>query len=176
MTVTFELKGETPTGYVRLSAANLNQLRYQELEERMTSQALQVKEYTDRYISGTVVAEKDQILFLSIPYDEGWEVVVDGKATKTEKIGDAFLAVPLSEGEHEVELGFTPDGFSIGWKISLICMIIFAGICAMTPRIRRKRQEKEEARLKKMLWEEEFFLMQESKNEESASDEMPEEV
>ena len=176
VTVTFELKGETPTGYVRLSAANLNQLRYQELEERMTSQALQVKEYTDRYISGTVVAEKDQILFLSIPYDEGWEVVVDGKATKTEKIGDAFLAVPLSEGEHEVELGFTPDGFSIGWKISLICMIIFAGICAMTPRIRRKRQEKEEARLKKMLWEEEFFLMQESKNEESASDEMPEEV
>ena len=153
VTVSFELKGETDTGYVRLSAADFNRERYDEVVSEMTSRSFQVKSHTDRSVSGTVVAGENQLLFLSIPYDKGWKAVVDGKPVKTEKIGNAFLAVPLSEGEHEVTLAFTPDGFSVGWKISLISFLIFIGICVLTPRIRQKRKEKQEKDISN-VWEE----------------------
>ena len=172
VTVTFELKGETPTGYVRLSAADFNEARYEELAEKLTSGAFQLKKQTDRMVSGTVNAGADQILFFSIPYDEGWKVVVDGKATKAEKIGNAFLAVPLSEGEHEITMTFTPGGWSVGWKITLISFAIFILLCVLTPRIRKKRQQKLEARLAADLWEEEIHMQEERKNGES----MPSEI
>lgn len=172
VTVTFELKGETPTGYVRLSAADFKASRYEEFAARMTSRAFRIQEQTERSVSGTVDAGDDQILFLSIPYDKGWKVVVDGRATKAEKIGNAFMAIPLDEGEHEITLTFTPGGFSIGWKISLISFGIFILLCVMTPRIRRRRQQKWEARLETSLLDEEFLLQEERKSEESRVDEI----
>src|SRR5699024_10716254 len=115
VTVKFELKGETPTGYVRLSAADFNATLYESLVKIMTSRAFQIEEMTDRYISGTVAAGENQKLFLLVPYDDGWEVLVDGKPADTEKIGNAFLAVSLTPGEHHISLTFTPSGFSAGW-------------------------------------------------------------
>lgn len=141
VTVKFELKGETPTGYVRLSAADFNATLYESLVKIMTSRAFQIDEMTDRYISGTVSAGENQKLFLSVPYDDGWEVLVDGKPADTEKIGSAFLAVSLTPGEHHISLTFTPSGFSAGWKISLLCFGIYILICICAPVIRRKRQE-----------------------------------
>lgn len=171
VTVTFELKGETPTGYVRLSAADFNLSCYEELVTKMTSGTFQIQERTDRSVSGTVAAGENQILFLSIPYDKGWKVVVDGEVTKAEKIGNAFLAVPLTEGEHEITLTFTSDGFSEGWKISLISFGIFIFICAMMPGIRKRRRQKQEEKLSAILWDEEILLQKERKNEESMADE-----
>lgn len=137
----------------------------------MTSGTFQIQERTDRSVSGTVAAGENQILFLSIPYDKGWKVVVDGEVTKAEKIGNAFLAVPLTEGEHEITLTFTSDGFSEGWKISLISFGIFIFICAMMPGIRKRRRQKQEEKLSAILWDEEILLQKERKNEESMADE-----
>ena len=176
VTVAFELKGETPTGYVRLSAADFNQLRYEEMAGKLISGAFQVKEQTDRSLSGTVAAGEDQILFLSIPYDKGWKAVVDGKTVETQKIGDAFLAVPLSEGEHEITLTFTPDGFSVGWKISVISLFIFVMICVMTPGIRKKRQKKYEEKLMADLLKQEEEFLEEGKNRESLPGEISDEL
>ncbi len=140
VTVRFQLKGEKETGYVRLSAAALNPERFSALAEAMTSQAFAMEENNARHISGTVTAKSDQMLFFSIPYDEGWTVLVDGVKTEPTSVGDAFLAVPLEEGEHTVSLTYTPPGFSAGWKISLISLILFVGICAAFPTIRRRRE------------------------------------
>ncbi len=141
LTVKFELKGETPTGYVRLSAADFNSSLYESLAKNMTSQAFRIEKMTDRYISGNVNAKDNQKLLFSIPYDKGWKVLVDGEPAETEKIGDAFLAVALEPGEHQISLTFTPSGFSEGWKISLLSFGVFILICLSSPCIRRKREE-----------------------------------
>lgn len=141
LTVKFELKGETPTGYVRLSAADFNSSLYESLAKNMTSQAFRIEKMTDRYISGNVDAKDNQKLLFSIPYDKGWKVLVDGEPAETEKIGDAFLAVALEPGEHQISLTFTPSGFSAGWKISLLSFGVFILICLSSPCIRRKREE-----------------------------------
>ena len=127
--VTFELKGETEDGYVRLSAADFDQQAYGDLKKIVATRAFSVDRYSDRFIEGSVNAAQDQTLFFSIPYDKGWKVTIDGKEAKTHKIGDAFLGVNISSGKHKVSLKYTPPGFTVGWKITVLSAAIFLILC-----------------------------------------------
>ena len=86
--VTFQLKGETETGYVRLSAADFDQKEYNNLKEETADRAFIVRDYSSNYIEGNVNAKTDQTLFFSIPYDEGWYVEVDGKPADMWAVGN----------------------------------------------------------------------------------------
>ena len=39
-----------------------------------------------------------------------------------------MIAVELTEGEHVVSFTYQNKAFSLGWKISLGCLLVFAGI------------------------------------------------
>ena len=158
LTIRFELKGETENGYVRLSAADFKKAEYERLAQKMTSQAFQITGMNDRRIEGQVKAADHQLLFFSIPYDKGWKVEVDGEKAKTVKVGDAFLAVPLSEGEHKVRLTFVPNGFAQGWKISIISIALFLLILISDLGLIRKKPAKHDKGRR-------------GKNDETASDE-----
>lgn len=64
-------------------------------------------------------------LFLTVPYETGWTVHVDGAETEPVKILDSFIYVPLTEGsEHAVTLDFLPEGFAAGNIISVAGLAI----------------------------------------------------
>ena len=143
ITVRMQMKEEDMSGYVRLSAACLDEEMYGAFEEELTEERLfQIENFTERSFEGAVVADDDQILMFSIPYDAGWKVLVDGKETKTKKIVDAFLAVPLEEGAHKISMSYTPEGFSLGWKLSLLCLLLFAGSCCLAVRKKKVRKKR----------------------------------
>ena len=143
ITVRMQMKEEDMSGYVRLSAACLDEEMYGAFEMEFVEERLfQIQSFTERSFEGTVVADEDQILMFSIPYDAGWKVLVDGKETKTKKIVDAFLAVPLGEGAHKISMSYTPEGFSLGWKLSLLCLLLFAGSCCLTVRMKKARKKR----------------------------------
>ena len=139
----FELKGETEDGYVRLSAADFDQEVFEDFKKTAAEQAFTVTDYSSNSLEGTVDASDNQTLFLSIPYDSGWKVKVDGKEVKTCRIGDAFLGVKVPSGEHTVSLKYTPPGFSIGWKVSLAAAIIFIVLCFVKYRYKADIKKKE---------------------------------
>lgn len=144
ITATFELLGETPDGYVRVSAANMDQELYDQLADKMTSHSLKLTKVTDTEIEGTVTAGKGQKMMMSIPYDPGWTVLVDGVKVKTTKVGDAFLAFPLKEGYHDVSLSYIPGGFATGWQISLASLILY--LLGSSVILKRKRLEAEQTK------------------------------
>ena len=141
--VTFELKGETEDGYVRLSAADFDQEVFEDFKKTVAEQAFTVTDYSSSSLEGVVDVSDNQTLFLSIPYDSGWKVKVDGKEVKTCRIGDAFLGVKVPSGEHTVSLKYTPSGFSIGWKVSLAAAIIFIVLCFVKYRYKADIKKKE---------------------------------
>lgn len=87
---------------------------------------LHLTSWTDTKLSGTVYAQSAGTLFLSIPYDAGWTVTVDGEEVETEKLFDAFLSVPVSEGEHEIALHYFPEGLAPGLAITAGSIGVFA--------------------------------------------------
>lgn len=76
-------------------------------------------------ISGEISLNKKKILCLSIPYSRGWEARVDEKTSRIMKVNTMFMAIPLEEGTHRIELRYHTPGSRIGSIISLI------GLCFM---------------------------------------------
>lgn len=102
---------------------------FQNRLQQLKSQAMQVTSYDSRSIAGTIQVKQSGMMFLSIPYDKGWKVMVDGKDSKPVKLNDAFLGINLPQGQHSIQLKYTSPGFMIGVIISLCSFILtaFAG-------------------------------------------------
>ncbi len=89
-------------------------------------------------ISGTIDCDREGLLYTSIPQDGGWHVYVDGKEAETQLVGEVMVAVPLTEGSHAVEFVYRNEAFSIGWKISAICLLLFGLTAPLYYRTRKK--------------------------------------
>lgn len=71
-------------------------------------------------LKGTVTASEGQILFTSIPYEEGWTIKVDGKKVETKECLKAMIYVPLTAGTHTVTFSYIPPGFTAGVFLFII--------------------------------------------------------
>ena len=71
-------------------------------------------------------------------------MTVDGNSVEPVLVGDCMLAVPLTQGAHQVAFRYHNAAFSLGWKISLGCALIFASAAAIVliPRRQRGKFEK----------------------------------
>lgn len=119
---------------------------FKKVYDALCQSQLTIEEYADGYLKGNVTVQEDKnILFTSIPYDEGWSVWVDG--VKTEPIavvGDAFMALELEPGYHELEFAYSACGVNEGIIISGISVGAYIVLVALyTIRIRRKKNEAE---------------------------------
>lgn len=86
---------------------------------------------TDDHLYGSIETKNDaQTVMTTIPYDEGWQVYVDGEAVKTYKTLDALMAFEVdSAGEHKLELKYAPAVYTVGLIISTVALLAFVGIC-----------------------------------------------
>ena len=75
--------------------------------------------YTNSNITGHTSStfNRDTLMF-TIPYSKDWEVRVDGEVVETKKTYDAFLAIDLSAGEHDIELSYKTAYLGLGFMLS----------------------------------------------------------
>ncbi len=101
---------------------------YQHLAEG----GLQVTRHKGSTIEGTIKTGSDQMIFTSIPYDEGFTVKIDGEEVKTSalkikkdgEVLDTFLIVPqIGEGEHQFCISYMPPGFLVGICLSVLSVL-----------------------------------------------------
>ncbi len=127
ITLRFTVKEGVTDGYADFMLRSVNMEKFIEGYNILKGQSLNVEEFTDTKISGTVTAVEDGILYTSIPYDTGWSVTVDGEKLNSEElidIGKALLGINLSEGTHTIEFEYTPKGLKIGIYLSVAGIII----------------------------------------------------
>lgn len=75
-------------------------------------------------MTGTVDFSKDKILCLSIPYSAGWSAKVDGKPAKLLEANVLFMALPLKQGHHQIELRYMTPGLLPGCALSTLSVAI----------------------------------------------------
>lgn len=120
--------------------AGVYRFSYEALEQvydTLNETPMIVTSWSDNSLEGMVSVQNAGTLFTSIPYDEGWEVLVDGVPSRKWKIFDAFLAVNLPEGEHTVTLSYEPQGLRLGAMItagSIAFLLAAAGIGVLKKR------------------------------------------
>ena len=94
---------------------------------------------TKRGFTANINSDKESLLFFSVPYDEGFKAFVNGKETEIEKVTIGFSAVPITEGENEIEFVYTPTGLKTGCIITVISVLCYLGYLTIS----KKRKDKE---------------------------------
>jgi len=104
---------------------------YNEVIGRLGRDTLIISEdgYKGGRIRGTVSASDDGYLILSIPYDTGFYVYVDGVRTEQKLAYEMMTAVKLTTGQHSIELRYHPQGLIPGIIVSLLSIAAFVLIC-----------------------------------------------
>lgn len=80
-------------------------------------------------IEGDIKVDKKSTLFMSIPYDKGWNIYVDGKKTSYEKIANEFIGIDLKKGNHNIKMVYISPGFISGTiltTISIVTLIFYS--------------------------------------------------
>ncbi|MBQ1739565.1 MAG: YfhO family protein, partial [Clostridiales bacterium] len=105
---------ESPSSNITLYGYQLDRAGYDRMLEKFSDEQLFVSEYDTTSLSGHIDVKEDGLLFLSIPYAEGWSAVVDGENAEITPIQDALMGIRLKAGSHDISLKYTPAGFKAG--------------------------------------------------------------
>ena len=90
--------------------------------------SMYVEEHGNDYLKGVIdIPQGQELIFTSIPYDEGWKVYIDGEKAETVKVLESLLAVPATVGFHEIEFVYRPISYTIGMPLTVIGILAFIG-------------------------------------------------
>ncbi|HFI0714944.1 TPA: YfhO family protein [Streptococcus suis] len=69
--------------------------------------------------------ENEASLLFTLPYDKGWSATIDGKPVKIHRAQKGFMKIDVKPGQAQAILTFTPQGFYLGFSISICALILF---------------------------------------------------
>ena len=78
-------------------------------------------------IEGNINVKDDGYFKLSIPYDKGFEIYVDGEKTNYEVVNKSFIGFRINEGSHNIRIVYTSPLFKEGLVISCVGLVLFVG-------------------------------------------------
>lgn len=81
--------------------------------------------YDHNHMEGVIDCPESTVMLMTIPYDEGWKVLVNGEEVKTYNINRGFLGIPVQKGRNTVDMYFIPPGFKTGAVLTAIGSAMF---------------------------------------------------
>ncbi len=133
--ISYSLKDDSTSGAVNQYVYGMDKEKFISAYNTIVKNGiLEVTENKESYIKGTVNLQDNKMLYTSIPYDEGWSVLVDGNEVSSDKIvkvGNALMGIYMEPGEHTVEFKYMPKGFVLGVCISLVGILALIIILIM---------------------------------------------
>ena len=124
LTIEIDSDNEYNLSGLRLARSNAA-LANRIIQERQL-QGIKLTYWDNRSFKGTVnITDDSTWMMTSIPYEKGWTVKVDGKVVETAKVWDSLLAYKITPGEHTIEMSYLPDGFVVGFLISILSTSLY---------------------------------------------------
>lgn len=103
--------------------------------ESRQKQGFNVSEWGNNVMKGTInITDDSSYMLTSIPYNEGWRVEVDGKQVQPRNVWESLMAIPITAGQHTINMTYYPPGFFIGVAGSAIAILLWCMLWAMDRR------------------------------------------
>lgn len=115
---------------------------YRNMVEKLSDEQLDVTSYDTTSLSGTITAKESGLLFLTIPYSEGWYAWVDGEKAEIVPVNDALMSIKLDAGKHDIRIEYIPAGFKPGVCITGASIVIIILLAAVPALVRKARASK----------------------------------
>ncbi len=139
-TVQIKADEEKDSGNYKLMIYAMSEAVFKEAYEEFADEQLEITEFGDRNITGKINARKDGILLLSMPYEKGWSIYIDGREADTLCVMNALLGAKVSAGEHTIELVYFPEGLIAGTIITAASAVLTGFIIWCEQKRRRRKR------------------------------------
>ena len=126
-------------GTINVNACLLDEELFRQAYDLLNTSTLELTTFRNTLVEGTIDCDRDGLLYTSIPQDGNWKATVDGESVQIIPVGDAMVAVALTKGIHTVRFTYENGAFSLGWKVTLLCMIVFAALVYVYYQPQRKK-------------------------------------
>ena len=82
-------------------------------------------------IQADLTARSGDKLFLSVPADDDWDILLNGSPAEVDLIGDCLYSISLSEGSNKLSMAYHIRYLKPGIAISLLTLILLCAIECM---------------------------------------------
>ena len=137
---------------------------------------------TKKGFNAVVEREQENLVFFSVPYDEGWAATVNGEKAEIVKANIGFMAVKVPSGVSEIVFSYSTPYLYTGILISASFLLLLIVYIIISLSYKRSHETNEyypegDALIKKWSDQEyEISLKEENEKEISLLDKMPEKV
>ena len=140
-------------------------------EEKRAHSCYYFKESTHGF-DAKINADKDSLLFFSVPYEDGWTATVNGQPAEIEKVNFGFMAVKVNAGENEVKFKYETAGLRTGIMMTVGGFILLLAYLAVLKFVFHSKPEKASAAAEKASSEAEDTVEEDvsGETEESAEE------
>jgi len=112
----------------------------QQVLELLSENHLEEVQYDSTHIEGSISLQNAGSLILSVPYEKGWQILVNGEKVTPRSFGGAWITLDLEPGDYAISMHYVPEGRGLGIAVSIISVVCFAGSML----VRRRKQSPEE--------------------------------
>ncbi len=116
---------------VMLSFSEFDEEIFDVVHKKLSANLYEISEIQGDIIKGNIKVDEAGIMMTSIPAMKGFTVFVNGNKCEYKTIANAFIGVPLEEGEYEVEFRYETPYARIAWLISLMGFALFGVLCGV---------------------------------------------
>lgn len=142
MTVEIAIPANKESGYADIYAVGLNMDNFEYGYQKLAEASMDITEFEDTYIKGTVTVSANELVYTSINYDEGWEILVDGEKVEPVAIGGALIGIDAAPGTHTIEMTYKPKGLLLGGIISAVTLAAFIAVLVILHISKKKKLAK----------------------------------
>ncbi len=101
----------------------LKQKKLKEIYDYLAKNQIEYTYYNDNHIEGTINVDTGQLIFTSIPYDESWEIKIDGKEVKPIRLLDSLIGIETTTGKHTISMKYKNNEYIYPAILSIITII-----------------------------------------------------
>ena len=105
---------------------------YRSYVNDLSKDTLTVDKFDDNRIAGKITLNEDKMMYLSVPYDGGWKLTVDGQPRNKIILSAGMTGIMLGKGAHTIEMVYDLRYFSKGLMLSLLGIVLYAGLWLFT--------------------------------------------
>lgn len=142
--VTYTVPASNNSAGLAFCAARLDSEKFDEAYNKIVANGtFNMTAFDETSLEGTInVTNSDSFLWTSIPYDESWEVALDGKVLSYAvydkesgeittdgdivKVGGGLMGIKAGKGEHTVSLKYKAKGLSTGIMLTAVGIAVLA--------------------------------------------------
>lgn len=96
------------------------------VDEIKNNADFKIIDYNETKINYNLNVKNAGVCTISLPYDDGFKVYVDGEEVEKKKVMDFMLGFDVSNGQHEILVTYRPVGLLLGIILSLSGLLALA--------------------------------------------------